>query len=320
MPEHAPIPVLPAPHPAVQGVRTTLIGMAINLALAAAKMVAGTAGNSYALIADGLESLTDVLTSLFVLIGLRLAMRPPDDNHPYGHGKAEPLAATIVSLALFAVAITIAIESIHEIRTPHSTPAPFTLLVLAIVVATKEVLFRYVVKVGETAHSMAVKTDAWHHRSDAITSAFAFVGISVALWGGPGWESADDWAALVASAIIMFNAWLLLRPAVLELTDTAPGIPLEGVVRKVALGVPGVLALDKCVVRKMGFDYYIDLHVVVHRELPVWRAHDVAHNVKDEIRSAQPRVADVLIHIEPSGPHSQTHGPDTAFIEDSPLF
>jgi cation diffusion facilitator family transporter len=212
--------------------------------LAAAKGLAGTLGHSYALIADAIESLSDVVSSFVVLIGLRVAMRPADENHPYGHGKAEPLAATIVSLALFGAAVTIAVESIHEIRTPHSTPAPFTLAVLAAVVLIKEVLFRYVVRVGETSQSTAVKTDAWHHRSDAITSALAFVGISIALLGGPGWESADDWAALLASGIIMLNAYLLLRPAVLELTDSIPGTGLGEDVRHVALSVPGVLSLD----------------------------------------------------------------------------
>ena len=288
------------PHPARQGIRSTLIGMALNICLAAGKAVAGTLGHSYALIADAIESLSDVVSSLVVLIGLRVAMRPADENHPYGHGKAEPLAATMVSLALFGAAVAIAIESIHEIRTPHFTPAPFTLAVLAAVVLIKEVLFRYVVKVGETSRSSAVKTDAWHHRSDAITSGLAFVGISIALLGGPGWESADDWAALLASGIIMYNAYRLLRPAVLELTDSTPGTGLGEDVRQVAISVPGVLSLDKCFVRKMGFDYYVDLHAVVDRDMPVWQGHQIAHRIKDAIRAAHPEVADVLVHIEPA--------------------
>jgi cation diffusion facilitator family transporter len=289
-------------HPAEQGVRSTLIGIAINVLLATGKAVAGTLGHSYALIADAIESLSDVVSSFVVLIGLRVAMRPPDENHPYGHGKAEPLAATVVSLALFAAAVAIAVESMHEIATPHSTPAPWTLAVLAAVVLVKEVLFRYVIKVGESAQSTAVKTDAWHHRSDAITSALAFVGISIALIGGKGWESADDWAALLASGIIMFNAYLLIRPAVLELTDTTPGTDLGEEVRKIAVTVPGVLAIDKCFVRKMGFDYYVDLHVIVDRNMPVWRGHEIAHMVKETLRSAYPQIADVLVHIEPSEP------------------
>ena len=290
----------PVPHAALPGVRSTLIGIALNVALAAVKFVAGVVGNSFALIADATESLSDVVTSIVLLIGLRYAMRPPDENHPYGHGKAEPLAATMVSLALFGAAVVIAIESIHEIRTPHETPHVFTLVVLAAVVLVKEGLFRYVFAVGETAHSTALKTDAWHHRADAITSGVAFVGISIALVGGKGWESADDWAALLASGIIMFNAYLLVRPAVLELTDSIPDARLRHDVLAVAASVPGVRALDKCYVRKMGFDYYVDLHVIVDREMPVWEGHAIAHLVKDALRAAHPQIADVLVHIEPT--------------------
>lgn len=304
------LPASPAPHPALKGVRSTLIGIGFNVLLAAGKFLAGVVGHSYALIADGIESLSDVVSSLVVIIGLRVAMRPPDENHPYGHGKAEPLAATIVSLALFAAAVIIAIESVHEIRTPHSSPAPFTLGVLVGVLAIKEGLFRYVVKVGESVKSTAVKTDAWHHRADAITSGLAFIGISIALWGGKGWESADDWAALLASAIIMFNAYLLLRPAVLELTDSVPAVELGADVRVVALQVPGVLDLDKCFVRKMGFEYYVDLHIIVDRNLPVWEGHEIAHAVKETLRTAHPTIADVLVHIEPTNTQRKPPSPD----------
>ncbi len=281
--------------------RSTIVGIGLNVALAAAKLIAGIVGHSYALIADAIESMSDVVSSVVLLIGLRYAMRPPDENHPYGHGKAEPLAATMVSLALFAAAVVIAIESIHEIRTPHSTPHAFTLVVLFVVVVIKEGLYRYVFAVSETAASTSLKTDAWHHRADAITSALAFVGISIALIGGPGWESADDWAALLASGIIMYNAYLLVRPAVLELTDSVPDTRLKHDVLKVANSVPGVRALEKCFVRKMGFDYYVDLHVIVEREMPVWQGHEIAHLVKDALRAAHPEIADVLVHIEPTG-------------------
>ena len=289
-------------HPAVRGVRSTMFGMAINVLLALGKGIAGVVGHSYALIADAIESLTDVLSSTVILIGLRISMRPADEDHPYGHGKAEPLAATVVAFALFGAAVVIAIESIHEIRTPHSTPAPFTLAVLAVVVVIKEILYRYVFKVGEGMGSTAVKTDAWHHRSDAITSGLAFIGISIALIGGKGWESADDWAALFAGGVIAYNAWLLLRPAVMELTDSVPGSGLGEEVRRIALSVPGVESLDKCYVRKMGLDYYVDLHVLVDRDMPVWRGHEIAHEVKDQIRASRREIVDVLIHIEPAEP------------------
>jgi cation diffusion facilitator family transporter len=290
-----------AVHPAARGVRSTLVGIALNLILALVKGAAGYLGNSYALIADAIESLSDVFSSMVVYVGLRIAMKPPDENHPYGHGKAEPMAAMAVSIALFAAALLITVESIREIITPHHAPAPFTLWVLAGVVAAKEILFRYVFKVGEEVESMAVKTDAWHHRSDAITSALAFVGISIALIGGRGFEPADDWAALGAAGIIIFNAYRLLRPAIYELSDAAPAAEIEAQVRRVAATVPGVTSLDRCYVRKMGFDYYVDLHVKVDGDLSVREGHRIAHEVQDAVRHAYPRIAKVLVHIEPEG-------------------
>lgn len=282
------------------GLQSTLLGILANAFLAAAKGVAGVLGNSYALIADAIESTTDIASSLIVWIGLKISGLPPDADHPYGHGKAEPLAAGAVSLALFAAAFVISIESIREIVTPHHAPAPFTLIVLLAVVIIKETLYRLVFRVGTRIRSTAVMTDAWHHRSDAITSAAAFIGISVALIGGDGYESADDWAALFAAAVIVYNASRMLRSALSEVMDAAPGPAIERGVRKTAQRVEGVIALDKCFVRKMGLSYYVDLHVTVDGKISVREGHDIARDVKNAILSAHPTVADVLIHVEPS--------------------
>ncbi|HET8546905.1 MAG TPA: cation diffusion facilitator family transporter, partial [Bryobacteraceae bacterium] len=267
------------------------------------KTTAGVVGNAYALVADGIESLSDVFSSFVVYVGLRVAMRPPDESHPYGHGKAEPIAAIVVGAALLAASVLIAWEGIHNIRTPHETPEAWTLAVLAVVMAVKETLYRYVSRVGRRMESTAVSTDAWHHRSDAITSAFAFVGISIAVLRGPGWEAADDWAALGAAAIIAINALRLMAPAVAEITDMAPRAEINNEVREVARGIGGVLEIEKCLVRKMGFDYYVDMHVIVDPEMTVRESHEIAHRVKDAVREANPRVSDVLVHIEPQGWH-----------------
>lgn len=280
--------------------RTVLLGVFANAALALAKGLAGFFGNSYALIADAIESVFDVFTSVLVWVGLRYASRPPDESHPYGHGKAEPLVASVVALALLGAAILIGVESVQEIRTPHHAPAPFTLVVLVAVVVIKELLFRFVVRAGESIHSTAVKTDAWHHRSDAITSGAAFVGIAIALIGGPGYESADDFAALLAAGVIAFNAVMLLKPAVAELLDAAPPKEIEDEVRAAASRVQGVLGLDKCIVRKVGLDLYVDLHVRVRGELTVREGHRIAHDVKDAVRAENARVRDVIIHVEPA--------------------
>ncbi len=286
-------------HPASIGARTTIIGILVNALLAGIKFLAGILGNSYALVADAVESSTDVFSSLVVLSGLRIAKAPPDEDHPYGHGKAEPLAASVVAVALIVAAIGIAVNSVREIQVPHHAPAPFTLIVLVVVVITKETLFRYVFRTGQSLGSTVIKTDAWHHRSDALTSAAAFIGISIALIGGRGYEEADDWAALFASGVIAFNGIRLLRPALLEAMDTAPSREIVTQILDSAKEVEGVVGLDKCLVRKMGFDYYVDLHVIVNSAMSVKEAHKIGHDVKDRLRSQYPHIKDVLVHIEP---------------------
>ncbi|RKY93862.1 MAG: cation-efflux pump [Ignavibacteriae bacterium] len=285
---------------ASKGIKTTLIGIIASLTLSTVKIISGALGNSYALIADGIESLADVFTSIIVLSGLRIASKPADADHPYGHGKAEPIAGVIVAFGLFTAAIIIIIQSIYEIITPHNAPASFTLAVLVLVVIIKEILFRYIIKVGKRIKSVAVINDAWHQRSDAITSFTVFIGISVALIGGEGYEVADDYAALFASIIIIINSYRLLKPALFELMDTAPPDETINKIRSVALEVPGVEGLDKCFMRKMGFEYFIDIHVIVDGNIPVNEGHEIAHKVKDELKKTFLNIRDVLVHIESS--------------------
>jgi len=282
-----------------RGARWAIVGLCANLVLAGGKMVAGVVGRSYALIADGIESCLDVFGSLVVMSGLRLAAVPPDADHPYGHGKAEPLAAAVVAIALLGAAVGLAAMSVREILEPHHAPAAFTLGVLISVVVVKEVLFRLIRNVGQDIGSRAVEADAWHHRSDAITSVAAFVGISVALVGGEGYEAADDWAALLACVVIGSNGARLLRPALAEIMDAAPPDHVVAAIRDAAAGVGGVDALDKCRVRKTGLNYYVDLHVRVDGAITVLEGHRIAHRVKDAVRANHPEVADVLVHVEP---------------------
>jgi cation diffusion facilitator family transporter len=279
--------------------RSTFLGILANLGLSAAKISAGLVGHSFALVADGLGSGADVLSGLVVFFGLKIAVKPPDSDHPYGHGKAEPIAALCVGLSLVAAAVTIMVESIHEILTPHRLPAAYTLVVLAGVLIIKGFLFKHVGSVGDSIGSLAVKSDAWHHRSDAITSAFAFVGISIALLGGQGWEAADDWAALCAGVVILYNAFHQLRPAILELADVAPDPDITTRVKEAAAHVPGVIGLDKCYVRKMGFNFYVDLHIIVRGELSVREGHHIAHLVENSVLEELPQISEVLVHVEP---------------------
>ncbi len=285
-----------------RGIRSAQAGMLINTLLAAIKLVAGIVGNTYALVADAVESTADIFSSLIVWSGLRIASRNPDEQYPFGYGKAEPLAAAIVSLMLVGAAIGIAIEAIREIHIPHHTPAPFTLGVLVAVIIVKEVLFRRVFQVGAALGSSAVQADAWHHRSDAITSAAAFVGISIALWGGPGWESADDWAALLASGVILFNGVRMLRPAVYELMDRMPAQEVIDQISRAAITTAGVRATEKLKVRRVGMGYYVDLHVQADPEMSLRDAHILSGRVKGSIRNSVPAVQGVLIHMEPHEP------------------
>lgn len=295
--------------PHQEGIRAAFLGVIANLALAIVKMVAGVVGNSYALIADGIESTSDILSSLVVMGGVHLSSRPADADHPYGHGKAEPLAGVVVATLLLFAAAWIGWSSVHEIRHPHHAPEPFTLAVLALVVGIKEYLSRRVGSVGERVGSTAVKGDAWHHRSDALTSAAAFIGISVALIGGPGYEPADDWAALAACLVIAFNGVRFLKESVNDLMDSSVSAALIEEIRELAKGVDGVEAIEKCRVRKSGLELVMDIHVVVHGDMSVRRGHAVGHAVKDRLMASKHRIVDVLVHIEP---HDAAHGPQRA--------
>ena len=284
-----------------RSVRVTFLGLLVNAALAAGKIAAGVIGHSQALVADGVESAADFVSSLIVWRGVTVAAAPADEQHPYGHGKAEPLAAAVVATVLIAAAALIVIGAIRDIVTPHDTPAPFTLAVLVGVILIKELLFRVVQREGIALDSSVVSADAWHHRSDAITSLFAFVGISIALVGGKGYETADDYAAVLAAGVIAFNGWRVLRPAMDELMDIAPSADFLENIRSIAARTDEVVRVEKCFVRKTGFEYLVDMHIEVNPGMTVHRAHDIAHQVKDEIRRQVPSVRDVLVHVEPAG-------------------
>jgi cation diffusion facilitator family transporter len=288
--------------PARRGIRAAQISVLSNTVLAIVKLFAGLVGNSYALVADAVESTTDIFSSLIVWGGLRLSVRDPSEQYPFGYGKAEPLAATVVSLLLIAASVGVALEAINEIRQPHHAPAPWTLVVLVGVVAVKALLSRRIGAVGVDIDSTAVRADAWHHMTDAMTSAAAFVGISIAVIGGPGWEAADDWAALSASALILANAVALLRPALADLMDRMPRGEVVEAVRRVAADVPGVLAIEKLAVRKSGMLYRVTIHVQADASLSLHNAHVLGGTVKTAIRTAMPRVQDVLVHMEPYEP------------------
>lgn len=267
--------------------------------LAITKITVGLVGNSYALIADGIESTMDIFSSLIVWGGLRISIKPPDEDHPFGHGKAESMAGMVVALALIAAAAIIAVQSIREILTPHHVPAWYTLVALVLIILVKEFLFRKMTAVGEELKSSSLKTDAWHHRSDALTSAAAFVGISIALIGGEKFAAADDWAALLACGLILSNGVRLLLPAVDEVMDRAAPEDFEEEIREIAAAVPGVVSIEKCRIRKSGLAYLMEIHVTVRGEITVREGHRIGHEVKNRLIASDLNILDAALHIEP---------------------
>ncbi|RBP28484.1 cation diffusion facilitator family transporter [Oceanihabitans sediminis] len=280
-------------------IRTTYFSIFGNAILALIKGLTGVFGNSYALIADAIESTTDIFASFLVLLGLKYANRPADENHPYGHGKIEPLITFAIVAFLVISATIIAYESIQNIQTPHETPKSWTLLVLALIIIWKEISFQIVIKKSKQTNSSSLKADAWHHRSDAITSIMAFIGISIAIFFGEGYETADDWAALFASAFILYNSYLIIRPALGEVMDEQLYDDLILEIRKKSVQVTGVLGTEKCFVRKSGMKFHVDLHAIVAGQISVKEGHDIAHKLKDYLRNEIPNLGHVLIHIEP---------------------
>jgi len=287
-----------------EGTKAAAVAVVLSAVLATLKISAGLLGNAYALVADGIESVLDLFSAVLVLAGLRASAVPQTGRYPYGMGKAEPLAAVAVATVLLVAAAGIAVQATREILTPHTAPAPFTLFVLVGVVGVKEVMYRFLLKKGEEIDSHLLKTDAWHHRSDALTSVAAFVGISVALFAGEGFESADDWAALAACGIIGYNGVRLLRASLSEVLDVAAPPEVESRIRDLAARVTGVSGVDVVRVRRSGLVFLVDIHVEVEPELTVRAGHRIGHEVKDALINSELPILDALVHIEPkaSGP------------------
>jgi len=282
-----------------RSIRWAQAGLLINAVLVLVKLIAGIVGHANALVADAVESSADIFSSLIVWMGLSIAARPADEDHPYGHGKAEPLAAAVVSLMLLGAAVGISILAIREILTPHHLPSPFTLFVAAGVIIVKEILYRRVSRVGKDVGSTAVTADAWHHRADAVSSLAAFIGISIALIGGRGWEAADDWAALVAAILVAVNGVRTLRPAISGLMDEAPDTTVKERAMEAACSVDGVIRVENLELRRSGLGFYVDLHVQADPVISLEDAHEIAAKVKYAILDAIPNAVNVLVHMEP---------------------
>lgn len=283
-----------------KAINATYFSIIGNTCLAIIKGLAGFFGNSYALVADAIESTTDIFASVLVLFGIKYSNKPADNNHPYGHGRAEPLITFLVVGFLITSAVIIAHQSLNNIGTAHELPKSWTLIVLGAIIIWKEYSYRLVLKRSIETHSSSLKADAWHHRSDALTSIAAFAGITIALVMGKGYESADDWAALFASGFILYNSYLIFRPALGEIMDEHLNEDLVNTIREFSIQVDGIVDTEKCFIRKAGMKYHVDLHAIVNGNITVKEGHVLSHQLKDTLREKIPELGHVLIHIEPN--------------------
>jgi len=283
----------------MKNIRLGIVTVLLNVALMAVKIVTGILGNSYALIADGIESATDIFTSLITWVGFQLSLRPPDSKHPFGHGKIESLAGIFSGFALFFAAAMIGYHSMREILTPHHSPEWFTLPVLIGVVITKALLSRRIQSLAGQLDSRALEGDAWHHRSDALTSGAAAVGIAIALIGGPGLSMADDWAALLACVIIIVNGSRIISRSLHDTLDGSIDPDFAESIRAQAISIHDVMNAEKCLVRKSGTRYFVELHIHVDGRLTVAMGHQIGHDVKAHLLQYFPKLQDVVIHLEP---------------------
>ncbi len=280
-------------------IRASYFSVIGNTILAILKGLAGVFGNSYALIADAIESTTDIFASILVLFGIKYSSKPADKNHPYGHGKAEPLVTFLIVGFLIISATIIFYQGIIHLGTPRELPKPWTLIVLGIIIIWKEISYRYVLKKSIETQSTSLKADAWHHRSDAITSVVAFIGISITVLFGKGYENADIYAAFFASGFILYNSYLIFRPALGEIMDENLHDELIDNIREISIKVEGILDTEKCLIRKSGMKYHVDLHAVVDGTISVKEGHKLAHKLKDKLLLEIDSLGNVLIHIEP---------------------
>ncbi|MDA3960009.1 MAG: cation diffusion facilitator family transporter [Planctomycetota bacterium] len=280
--------------------RTMRAVIAISAVLAVVKVAAGWWGTSWALVADGIESSVDILGGLVVWSGLRIASRPADEDHPYGHGKAETLSAAAVSLLIIGAGVLIAVQAVREIAVPQEMPASWTLYVLAGVIVIKEVMYRWLRHLGERLDSRSLLAEAWHHRGDAITSAAAFIGITIAVIGGEDYAQADDWAALLACGVIFANGMRLLKRALDDLMDRSADPGLVAEVRSIAGSHEGVVRVEKCRVRKAGLGLHLDIHVQVPGATSVFEGHRIGHQVQDRLMASELPIEDVIVHLEPA--------------------
>ena len=284
--------------------RAALLGLVVNLALGATKLVGGIFGNSFALISDAVNSIGDSFSSVVVLFGLHVAQRPADSEHPYGHTRAEAVASLSVALLIAFSALLVGWEAVVLLRAEPSLPSAWTLWIAGANVLLKESLYRFNLRIGRRTNSQAVVANAWDHRSDALCSLAVLIGIALVCWGGPTFARADGVAALVVVVLILWAAGRLFYVSASLLLDHQAEPEMVDEIRQVAGEVPGVRGVETLWVRRSGLEFFADIHIEVDPTISVADGHHISHLVKDQLIDHFAALRDVLVHLEP---HPHTH-------------
>jgi cation diffusion facilitator family transporter len=277
------------------------VGLVINLGLGLTKLIGGILGDSFALISDSINSLGDVFGTVVVLVAVRIAQQPADQEHPYGHTRAEAIAASTVAVLIIMSALGIGWEAIQRMSLVHTLPETWTLWIAGGNVVIKEWLYRYKRRVAKRTGSRAMLANAWDHRSDAFCALAVLIGLAVVRWGNGSYMWADELAALVVVAAILFSSFRLYRDSASELMDVQADEGLVEQVRTMASTIPGVRGVEKLWVRKSGLEYFVDIHIEVDPDLTVAEGHRIGHIVKARLTGCFASIRDVLVHLEPFG-------------------
>ncbi|WP_262023842.1 cation diffusion facilitator family transporter [Blastopirellula sp. J2-11] len=279
--------------------RAAWLGLFVNLTLGIVKLVGGVLGSSFALISDAVNSLGDSLSSIVVIFGLWYAQRPADEEHPYGHTRAEAIAASNVSMLIMISAIFVGWEAVRRLGTEHASPPVWTMWIAASNMVIKESLFWYKLAISRRTKSLSIAASAWDHRSDALCSLAVLLGLAIVRWGGPSYMWADETAAIFVVLAILINTSRLFRQSTSELLDPQADEELIQQIRAAAESVPGVCAIEKLWVRKTGIEFLADIHIEVDAQLTVEAGHRIGHHVKDKLIQQFAELRDVLVHLEP---------------------
>ncbi len=285
--------------------RIALLSVAVSGALAVSKLLIGWMAGSAAVIADGFESAGDVVGSSIVLLGLMAAARPPDDEHPYGHGRFEILSGLAVGVLLAAAGAGICVHAVENLSAPREVPAAYGVWPLIVSIVLKTGLSTLKFRYGRRTRSGALVADAWNDAVDILSGTVALIALGLTLLDPVRLLHADQYGGFVVGLIVVFTGARIIRETSMQLVDTMPDSGLMSQIRTVALAVPGVQGVEKCYARKTGFEYHVDLHLEVDPEITVRESHDIATEVRIRLKENLDFIADVLVHVEPAPAHRE---------------